>query len=86
MRLRITCRDGGMGENIVSGEPAPVLSKFAERDIVGKIAEKFADTLMESIDMIFDMLLEPGTFDSQKVSKARFKDYVLQITSGSLRE
>ena len=56
------------------------ISKFAEREIIGKISAKFADNMMESIDMIFDMLIEPGTFDSQKISKRRFKDYVLQIT------
>jgi hypothetical protein len=53
------------------------ISKFAEREIIGKISAKFADNMMESIDMIFDMLIEPGTFNSQKISKRRFKDYVL---------
>lgn len=41
---------------------------------------------MDSIDMIFDMLLEPGQYDSLKISKYRFKDYVLSICSNTVRE
>jgi hypothetical protein len=52
---------------------------------VNKIAAKFADSLMESIDMIFDMLIEPGSYDTQKITKFRFKDYILSI-SDNLRE
>lgn len=57
-----------------------VISKFTEREVVTKIAAKFAESLMESIDLIFDMLIEPGTYESNKISKQRFKDYVLSIT------
>lgn len=69
----------GTGDNFT-------ISKFAEREIVGKISEKFADSMMESIDMIFDMIIEPGSNDTQKVSKRRFKDYVLQIMDNNVRE
>ena len=41
---------------------------------------------MDSIDMIFDMLLEPGQYDSLKISKYRFKDYVLSICGNTVRE
>jgi len=57
-----------------------VVSKFTEREVVTKIAAKFAESLMESIDLIFDMLIEPGNYESNKISKQRFKDYVLSIT------
>ena len=66
-------RTGGGGDSFI-------ISKFAERDIIGKIAEKFAGTLMESIDMIFDMLIEPGSMDASRISKQRFKSYILDIT------
>ena len=57
-----------------------VVSKFTKREVVTKIAAKFAESLMESIDLIFDMLIEPGTFESNRISKQGFKDYVLSIT------
>lgn len=57
-----------------------MVSKFTEREVVTKIAAKFAESLMESIDLIFDMLIEPGSFDSNRISKQRFKDYALSIT------
>lgn len=61
------------------------ISRFAEREIIGKIAEKFADSPMISIDMIFEMLIEPGSLDTNRISKLRFKNYILDITD-SLRE
>lgn len=57
-----------------------VVSKFTKREVVTKIAAKFAESLMESIDLIFDILIEPGTFESNRISKQGFKDYVLSIT------
>jgi hypothetical protein len=57
-----------------------IMSKFAEREVIGKIAEKFAFSEMQSIDMIFDMLIEPGGMDLNRVSKKRFRDYILEIT------
>ena len=30
--------------------------------------------------MIFDMLIEPGEMDLSRVSKKRFRDYILEIT------
>jgi hypothetical protein len=55
------------------------ISKYQETEVIKAIASKFADSLMESIDMIFDMLLERGATDQQRVSKFRFKDYALSI-------
>ena len=62
MEVKITCRDS-QGLEGVTGD-AFIVSKFAEREIIGKIADKFADNIMESIDLIFDMLIEPGSFDT----------------------
>ena len=63
MEVRVTCRDStvysGMDDHRIGGGDTFVISKFTEREVVGKIAQKFADSIMESIDMIFDMLLEP---------------------------
>lgn len=86
MEVRITCRDS----TVYSGMDDPraetfVITKFAEREIIGKIASKFADSIMESIDMIFDMLIEPGSYDLNRISKLRFKDYILSITD-NIRE
>lgn len=86
MEVKMSCKDkdlytGGIDDQR-KGESF-VLNKFAEREIVNKIAAKFADSIMESIDMIFDMLIEPGDYD--RISKFRFKDYVLQITE-NIRE
>lgn len=85
MEVRVTCKDYADTE-LQENKNSFVISKFAEREIVGKIAEKFADSMMESIDMIFDMLIEVGSNDTQKVSKRRFKDYILQIMDNSVRE
>jgi hypothetical protein len=54
-------------------------TKVQEKEIISKIADKFADTLLESIDMIFDMLIAPGSYDSSKISTLRFKDYIMDI-------
>jgi len=88
MEVRLSCKDmqlyDDQSQNTRGGDTF-VISKFAEREIIGKIAAKFADSIMESIDMIFDMLIEPGSYDTQKITKYRFKDYVMQITD-NLRE
>lgn len=90
IEVKIMCRDyqsGGIIDMMSGGKPGDTftISRFAEREIIGKIAEKFADSLMQSIDMIFDMLIEPGSLDPNRISKLRFKDYILDITD-SLRE
>ena len=85
MRVRLSIRDVVPLAAVDEKDPL-ALSRYAERDILGKIAERFADTLIESVDMIFDMLIEPGSYDSQKVSKERFRDYLLQVAGHSLRE
>ena len=54
-------------------------TKVQEKEIIGKIADKFADTLLESIDMISDMLIAPGSYETSKISTRRFKDYVMDI-------
>ena len=74
MEVKVACRDynalSGMGEfDEGRGGDTFIISKFAEREIIGKIADKFAGSLMESIDMIFDMLIEPGSFDTSRISK-----------------
>lgn len=61
------------------------MSKFTEREVLGKISEKFAASDLLSIDMIFDMLIEPGSLDFTRVTKKRFREYVLDITP-TLRE
>lgn len=52
------------------------LSKYAERDIINKIAAKFAESMTSDVDVIFDMLLQNG--EIYKVSKQHFKDYLLR--------
>lgn len=54
-------------------------TKVQEKEIISKISDKFADTLLESIDMIFDMLIAPGSYDTSKISTRRFKDYMMDI-------
>eukprot|EP00347_Sterkiella_histriomuscorum_P001912 403370193 len=51
------------------------MSKYAEREIIQRIAMKFAESMSIDIEIIFDMLLENG--ENYKISKQRFKDYLL---------
>jgi hypothetical protein len=78
--VKLTCKDmislGERDGQQLGGESFQI-SKFAERELVNKISEKFADSLIESTDMIFDMLIEAGAYDTQRISKFRFKDYIL---------
>ena len=64
---------GGGGETYI-------MSKFTEREVIGRISEKFAFSEMQSIDMIFDMLIEPGGMDLTRITKKRFRDYIMDIT------
>jgi hypothetical protein len=86
MEVKIQCRDYQSGGiiDMMGSKPGDTfaISRFAEREIIAKIAEKFAEGMMQSIDMIFDMLIEPGSYDSNKISKLRFKNYVLDIADG----
>lgn len=88
LEVRVGCKDmitqGDRDGQQVGGDTFTI-SKFAEREILNKIAAKFAGSLMESIDMIFDMLIEPGSYDTQKIRQLRFKDYIMSI-SDNLRE
>lgn len=64
MEVRITCKDMDLyGGAELKATDTFIMNKFAERDIIQKIALKFADSLLESIEMIFDMLIEPGSYD-----------------------
>jgi hypothetical protein len=58
MEVRISCKDSQLflGEESLKGDSF-AMSKFVERDVIGKIAEKLAVADIESIDMIFDMLI-----------------------------
>lgn len=47
--------------------------------MLNALASKFADSLMESLDLLFDMLLERNAADPSRISKFRFKDYALSI-------
>jgi hypothetical protein len=84
MEVKVSCRDvsgimDGHDDTMLGAGDTFIMSKFAEKEVISKIAERFAGTLMESIDMIFDMLIEPGSFDTSKITKRRFKEYVLNI-------
>jgi hypothetical protein len=82
LEVKVSCRDyqGLSSDMIGGGGETFVMSKFQEREVIGRIAEKFAFSEMQSIDMIFDMLIEPGGMDLTRVSKKRFRDYILEIT------
>jgi hypothetical protein len=82
LEVKFSCRDyqGLSSDMLGTGGDTFIMNKFAEREIIGKIAEKFAFSEMQSIDMIFDMLIEPGGMELTRVSKKRFRDYVLDIT------
>ena len=82
LEVKVSCRDyqGLSSDMLGGGGETFIMSKFAEREVIGRIAEKFAFSEMQSIDMIFDMLIEPGGMDLNRVSKKRFRDYVLEIT------
>lgn len=51
------------------------VSKFVERDIISKIAEKLASIPYEDIDLFFDYFLTAE--DLNRISKKRFKEVVL---------
>lgn len=90
MEVKVSCRDvsglmDGSEDAMHGAGDTFIMSKFAEKEVISKISERFAGTLMESIDMIFDMLIEPGSFDDSKITKQRFRDYVLNI-SDNLRD
>lgn len=81
MEVKLTCKDynpypyeseGGLKTGDSSGF---TVSKFTEREIITKIAEKFASAPIDDIDLIFDMLLTGN--DTNKISKGHFKDYAL---------
>lgn len=55
------------------------ISKYAENEIINKIADKFAQSQITDIDLIFDMLLQGD--DKFRITKARFKDYLLSTMS-----
>ena len=84
LEVKVSCRDyHGLSADVLGGNGGGdtfIMSKFAEREVVGRIAEKFAFSEMQSIDMIFDMLIEPGGMDPTKITKRRFRDYILDIT------
>ena len=82
IEVRISCRDyQGLTSDMVGGGGSTfTISKFAEREIIGRIAEKFAFSEMQSIDMIFDMLIAPGSMDPTRITKKRFRDYIMDIT------
>ena len=52
------------------------VSKYAERELITLIADKFAQSGTEDIELIFDMLLTNQ--DPEKITKTRFKDYLLE--------
>jgi hypothetical protein len=68
MEVRLSCKD--YSPYPYSGNVQGTdfnISKFAEREIINKIAEKFAYSPIEEIDVIFDMLLDNSNED--RVSK-----------------
>jgi hypothetical protein len=78
MEVKISLRDAPQYAPESRGDTF-IVSKVTEREVIGKIAAKFAEGMMESIDLIFDMLIEPGSVDASRISKLRFKQYVLAI-------
>ena len=86
IEVKVQCRDySGLTGQIGGNGDVFIMSKFTEREVLGKISEKFATSDLLSIDMIFDMLIEPGSMDFTRITKKRFREYVLDITP-SLRE
>lgn len=82
LEVKVGCREyQGLSSDLVNGGgDTYIMSKFTEREVIGRIAEKFAFSEMQSIDMIFDMLIEPGGMDLTRITKKRFRDYILDIT------
>ena len=52
-----------------------------ERDIINKIADKFSEMPLDSIEIIFDMMLPPGTYDANRITALRFKDYLMEVNA-----
>ena len=82
LEVKVGCREyqGLSSDMIGGGGETYIMSKFTEREVIGSIAEKFAFSEMQSIDMIFDMLIEPGGMDLTRITKKRFRDYIMDIT------
>lgn len=53
---------------------------------MGKIADKFALSGLESIDMFFDMAIPIGSLDTQRITKKQFKDFILDIAPRDVSE
>lgn len=78
VEVKLTCKDFTpypyeMNDGDLGGHFK--ISKYAEKEIIMKIAAKFAESMNQDIDIIFDMLLESG--ENYKITKTRFKDYLL---------
>jgi hypothetical protein len=59
-------------------EGGVTISKVMEKDILKKIAEKFAEVPFEDPEMFFELFLNMGeSTNLNKISKAAFKDKVL---------
>ena len=75
IEVRVTCKDYSPYPYANDESSTVTISKYAEKEIITKIAEKFALSPIEDIDIIFDMLLEG--YETEKVTKHKFKDYLL---------
>ncbi|CDW86689.1 protein fantom [Stylonychia lemnae] len=79
VQIRISCKDFTPYPYELNERDLDVefkMSKITERDIILKIAKIFAESNSD-IEIIFDMLLENG--ENNKISKQRFKTYLLQF-------
>lgn len=36
---------------------------------------------LDSIEIIFDMMLPPGTYDANRITALRFKDYLMEVNA-----
>lgn len=77
MEVKMSCKDYSIYPYAAGGLPQDsfTMSRFAEKDLINQISEKFAQTPIEDIDLLFDMLIE-GDY-SERITKKRFKDYLL---------
>ena len=75
MEVRVSCKDYQPYPYGDIPDQAFLTSKYAEQELLKVIAAQFAMAGIEDTDLIFDMLLENPV--DQRVSKQRFKDYLL---------
>lgn len=80
MEIKLSCKDFNIypyGNSDLRNADGSgfTISKFIERDILTRIADKLASIPYEDMDLIFDFFLTPDTPD--RISKKHFKEVIL---------